>query len=110
LCIVYRLTTIQRLDRINKAHRTILKKKHSIELLKSDFVMGIISFIGYHIKEDHKVQAFLVWIVWFTLAAVFYTVKMQISFYKGMFVCLFVCLFASLLAFILISIRKMFLI
>jgi hypothetical protein len=61
-----------------------MKRNNSYKLLKDNFLMGSIHFIIDHLKEDHKVQAMLVWIVWLTLAALFYAFKMDITFYKGM--------------------------
>jgi hypothetical protein len=83
--ICTRLTTIQRLDKINKAHNVILKRKNSSELLKANLLKGLVSYVGHYVMEDHRVQAMLVWIAWLTLAALFYTIKMQVTFYKGVY-------------------------
>ena len=37
----------------------------------------------HHVKEDTKAQALLVWVGWLSLAALFYSLKMKITFQKG---------------------------
>lgn len=62
----------------------LLKRKNSADLLrKGDYLRGLLSSLVLLLKEDNKVHALLVWVTWLTLAALFYTFKMQITIQKG---------------------------
>ena len=85
--IVGRFSTLQRLEKISQAHKNMMKKKSSFEMLKKNFMEGLVSFVIHSVKEDYKVQALLLWITWLNIGALFYALKMDITFQRGIFMC-----------------------
>lgn len=76
---------MHRLNKISQAHRALLKRRSASEQLRTHFVRGLVSFATHHLREDAKAQALLVWVGWLALAALFYSLKMEITFLKGMY-------------------------
>jgi hypothetical protein len=82
-----RKSTMTRLEKIDAAHSNILFKKLSLveRLETSDSLFAAFITVLLAILRDPYIQSFLGWLAWLLLAALFYCMKTNLSFYRGFY-------------------------
>jgi hypothetical protein len=82
-----RKSTMTRLEKIDAAHSDILFKKLSLveRLETSDSLFAAFITVLLAILRDPYIQSFLGWLAWLLLAALFYCMKTNLSFYRGFY-------------------------
>ena len=82
-----RASTLQRMKKINAAHIELMKKQLTLQqrISESDDLCFVLLTLLQVLLSDPYVQAFLVWLLWLLAAALFYCLKMNLSFYRGFY-------------------------
>ena len=82
-----RQSTLERMHKINAAHQEYVKRQRVLhrKISQTDDICIIISSLVMVTLRDPHVQALLAWLLWLSLAALFYCVKMELTFYRGFY-------------------------
>jgi len=82
-----RASTLHRMNKINAAHLELMRKQLTLQqrISESDDLCFVLFTLLQVLLSDPYVQAFLVWLMWLLAAALFYCLKMNLSFYRGFY-------------------------
>lgn len=82
-----RASTLTHVDKINAAHLNLIRQHETLQQRvdeSEDLSFVCFSLLLFTLRDPY-VQAFLAWLLWLLLAALFYCLKMDLSFYRGFY-------------------------